>query len=92
MNKVKVGTIVKSKRELKDRYYDYPKGYNLNIFPSGTLFKVISTPYKVCMVKGDGFDEKDRFLNLVPLTAGDNREIVVSTDYCNVRFVSYTED
>ena len=88
MNKVKVGTIVKSKRELKDRYYDYPKGYNLNIFPSGTLFKVISTPYKVRMVKGDGFDAKDRFLNLVPL---DNREIVVSTDYCNVKFVSQAE-
>ena len=82
--KIEVGDNVEL---LRDEYLDdhYEK-HLCTVVKKGTIMKVVAIAPKVCMVKGEEYDGKPDFLNLIE--KGENKNANrVRTNFCNVRKV-----
>lgn len=77
---IKVGDKVELLREelLDDNYHEY----NRTRVAKGTIMEVVAIAPKVCMVKGDGYDNDPYFVNLVMEGTTCPR---IRTNFCNIK-------
>ena len=81
-NEIQLGDKVELLREeiLDDNIHKY----KCTRLPKGTIMMVKAITPKVCMIKGEGYDSKPYFLNLVQ----ENHINRVRTNFCNVKKIA----